>query len=234
MQSPDTALSAVDRHNLGDKVTDQLREAIVSGVLTPGQRLRESDLSATLRVSRSPLREALNRLGSERLLTARPYRGAVVAPMTLGDMEEVYSLRMSLEVLAVRLAIQRATPEDLVALTEVAARSPLDAGPRRQGAVAELDVTFHDLIYRAARHERLYHSWSLLRPHILRYLVWRNTINSDYQEIYGSEHGQLVQAIAAGESGHAEAMISSHLEGAYRRLVDAYSAERASPEHAGR
>lgn len=213
---------AVERRSLGEVVAERLREAIVAGSVRPGQRLRESELSARFQVSRSPIRDAFNRLSSEKLLTIRPHRGAVVASMPLRDMEEVYSLRLSLEGLAVRLAIERATGDDLSALRAVAAHQPGVATPETAREFAELDMTFHDLIYRAARHERLYSAWSLLRPHILRFLVWRNMVNADYREVYGSEHGELVDSLAVGDIGKATAMVADHLGGAYQRLVDAY------------
>ncbi|HUY54935.1 MAG TPA: GntR family transcriptional regulator [Candidatus Nanopelagicaceae bacterium] len=216
------AVEAIESRSLGDEVADRLREAIVTGALSPGQRLREADLSATMRVSRSPIRDALSRLGSERLLTLRPRHGAVVASIALRDIEEVYSLRVTLEGLAVRLAMERATAEDLAAMREVAARGPVGSTLHSEHQYAELDITFHDLIYRAARHERLYDSWVLLRPHILRFLVWRNMANPDFQYIYGSEHEELVETLAQGDLDRAQKMIAHHLEGAYQRLADAY------------
>lgn len=216
------AVEAIESRSLGEEVADRLREAIVTGALSPGQRLREAELSATMRVSRSPIRDALSRLGSERLLTLRPRHGAVVASIALRDIEEVYSLRVTLEGLAVRLAMERATAEDLAAMREVAARGPVGSTLHSEHQYAELDITFHDLIYRAARHERLYDSWVLLRPHILRFLVWRNMANPDFQYIYGSEHEELVETFALGDLDRAQKMIAHHLEGAYQRLAEAY------------
>lgn len=218
-----TAVLAVDRRSLGEEVAERLREAILTGSLTPGQHLREEELSVALNVSRSPVRDALSRLSAEKLLIIRPYRGAVVARISIHDMEEVYTLRASLEALAVGLAIERSTPHDLAALRAVAVQVPEESGASAAREFAELDVTFHDLIYRAARHERLYSFWSLLRPHISRFLLWRNMVNADYRDIYSTEHEELVECIAVGEVERAQAMIASHLQGAYRRLEDAYN-----------
>lgn len=226
---PALALSdAIERRSLGQAVADRLRQEIVAGAIRPGQRLREAELSARYQVSRSPIRDAFNRLSAEKLLLVRPHRGAVVATMPLQDMEEVYTLRLTLEVLAVRLAIARASAADIAALRSLAERRPRETGPRTAQEFAELDVAFHDLVYRAAQHERLYGAWSLLRPHILRFLVWRNMVNGDFREVYGAEHKELVEALVAGDVSAATAMVSHHLEGAYVRLVEAYQRQERS------
>ena len=113
-------------------------------------------------------------------------------------------------------------------MREVAARGPVGSTLHSEYQYAELDITFHDLIYRAARHERLYDSWVLLRPHILRFLVWRNMANPDFRYIYGSEHEELVETLAQGDLDRAQKMIAHHLEGAYQRLADAYREQENS------
>lgn len=214
-------ITTVERTSLGDEVAGKLREAIVVGSLPPGRHLREEGLSVELGVSRGPIRDALRQLGSERLLTLRPYRGAVVAPITARDIEEVYTLRACLEPLAVRLAVARASVADLEALRSAAVRVPVEDSKTRARDFAQLDVDFHDLVYRVARNRRLYDVWGVLRHHAFRFLVSRNLLNPDYILTSVPEHAQLVTYIAQGDLALAEPLVARHLEGAYTRLLAA-------------
>ena len=81
-----------------------IREGIIAGDHTPGSRLRERDLSESLRMSRIPIREALRQLEVEGFVLTYPNRGAVVSQLTLKDVAELFDLRLSLEVLAARQA----------------------------------------------------------------------------------------------------------------------------------
>ncbi len=216
------ALTAVPHRVLSDEVADRLREAIVTGRFKPGQHLREAEISAALQVSRSPVRDAFAQLGHEGLVAIRSHRGAIVVGLTAQDVEEVYTLRASLESLAVRLAIARATPEDLGRLRELANRMPEAAARLSPREYAELDVAFHDLVYQAARHDRLYACWTMLRSHIFRFLLTRNLVNPDFSEVGHREHGELVETMAAHDTEKALEMIRVHLEGAYARLIKGY------------
>jgi DNA-binding GntR family transcriptional regulator len=84
---------------------EALRSMILSGELLPGDRLPENSLTAQLGVSRSPLREAMSVLEQEGLIVQAPRRGAVVAPLTVHDIYEIYTLREQLEELAIRLGV---------------------------------------------------------------------------------------------------------------------------------
>src|ERR1700682_5240471 len=94
------------KHTLAEDIVDRLREAIYSGQLPPNKRLREEVLASFLGLSRGPVREALAQLEREGLVIRQPNRGATVARLSLEDLEEVYSLRLALEQLAVREVIR--------------------------------------------------------------------------------------------------------------------------------
>ena len=91
-------LEDVPRHgSTTDAVTEALREAILDGSLAPSTWLREDDLAQQLRVSRTPVREALRRLSDEQLTVRSAHRGSMVAPMSLDDILAVYAVREALE-----------------------------------------------------------------------------------------------------------------------------------------
>lgn len=102
------------RENTFAKRTEEvLREKILDGAIRPGERLNEVALAASLGISRGPLREAIQRLTSEGLLTVITHRGAFVRTFSRAEVVELYELRAALELHAVRLACQRASDEDI-------------------------------------------------------------------------------------------------------------------------
>jgi len=94
----------IDRPNLADTVADAIRAMIVDGRLADGERINEVQISALLGVSRTPLREALNRLSAEGSLNPRPRHGYFVTPLTEDDFVQVYDLRPILDPAALKMA----------------------------------------------------------------------------------------------------------------------------------
>jgi len=98
-------LGIATRRVLADVVTDDLRDAIISHELEPGRRLAEDDLANQMGVSRGPVREALARLEREGLVVIERHKGARIASWGRSDVEEIFSLRLVLEQLAIEWAI---------------------------------------------------------------------------------------------------------------------------------
>jgi DNA-binding GntR family transcriptional regulator len=224
-------LAPTVKRSLADDVVDRLRDAIFHGSFKPGEPLREEQLAAMLDVSRGPVREALVQLEREGLVIVRRHRGATVARLSRGDLEEVYSLRFALERLAVQRAALYATETDFAAMQAVLAAFDvaLSSGPSEK-EVAELDVRFHDLIYRAARHQRLYDCWSTLRSQIYIFLLSRNVANPDFREVTVKAHADLLEALRARDEARVTTAIEEHLRGAYERVVVGYPADEADSE----
>ena len=116
-----TQIKTVARENISDSVANAVRNMIVDGQLPAGERINEVHLSAALGVSRTPLREALNRLAQEGTLINRPRIGYTVRPLTLEEFEQVYDVRPLLDpeaalrarhVASPQLAVDERQPED--------------------------------------------------------------------------------------------------------------------------
>src|SRR5262245_1164680 len=226
-------LTPAVKRSLADDVVDRLRDAIFHGSFKPGEPLREEQLAAMLDVSRGPVREALVQLEREGLVLVRRHRGATVARLSRGDLEEVYSLRLALERLATQRAVQLATEQDFQGLEEVLKAFDIVLSRRpSEKEVAELDVRFHDLIYRAARHQRLYESWANLRSQIYIFLLSRNVANPDFREITVKAHAELLETLRSRDEARAVLAIEDHLRGAYDRVVQAFSESDAHGEDA--
>jgi DNA-binding GntR family transcriptional regulator len=153
-----------------------------------------------------------------------------VARLSRADLEEVYSLRLALERLAMLRAARYATDADFAAMDAVMAEFDvaLARGPSEK-EVAELDLRFHDLIYRAARHQRLYDCWSNLRSQIYIFLLLRNVANPDFRDVTIKAHADLLEGLRARDETRVTALIEEHLRGAYDRVVQGYTdSERAA------
>lgn len=209
----------VARSSLGDMVAERLRAAILSSELSPGQLLREARISESLAVSRSPVRTAFLMLEHEGLVTLSRHRGATVVQLSAEDLGEVHSLRLVIEELAVRLAIQRRNETDLRALEE----SVAGLRPRMKRSItgqmsAQLDVNFHDDIYRAAHHERLYRSWSAIRMQVHWLLLLRAVASQGWHESMIASHSRIVELIKAGDEAGAVSAVGEHIRDVYNRI----------------
>ena len=126
-----------------DRVYEQLKAMAVSYEFKPGERLNEGELAKRLGVSRTPLREALNRLNTEGFLRFTPGKGFFCRELDAHEIFDLYELRKSLEIASVRLAITRARDEDIDALLAFLSATGPDPGERSSVELVELDETFH-------------------------------------------------------------------------------------------
>lgn len=212
-----------ERRPLAHDVLEALRQAIWNRKLQPGVRLREEELADLLNVSRGPVREALIQLEYEGLVIREPNRGASVARLERQDLDEVYSLRLALEKLAIRLSVQNRNDSHIAHLQEILddMRSVLDESVTVQRA-ADLDVSFHEVVVKSAQHNRLHHFWSTLRPQIYVFLLSRNVANADFREYMLPWHQDIADAICDRDEKRAVELIESHLEAAYSRVLASY------------
>jgi DNA-binding GntR family transcriptional regulator len=203
---------------LSDEIADQLRDAIVTGSLEPGRRLLEDELATQMQVSRGPVREALVKLEREGLVIIERYKGARVAELYRDDIEQVFSLRMSLETLAAESACKRGTAEDFARISAALDDYAAAGSPEH---VAELDLAFHDGIVEAAHHAPLSRAWEGLRTQILSFLTTRMALRHDYKDDWEPDHRRILEHIRAGDAEAAAAAIQKHVSASYSRVIDA-------------
>ncbi len=211
-------LAPANRRSLAEDVAVRLRESIVRGEFAPGDHLSESALAEAFGVSRGPIREAFIELERAGLLTIERHRGARVSLLAQQDITEIYELRRALERLAMERAVQHASDEDFAAMDAVVEAMAQAVADGDVHQVVELDIGFHDLVYLAARHDRLYASWSNLRAQIEFFLHSRAKDTTGYLKIAVAEHAALRDVIRSKSTADALAMIEEHLRSAYDRL----------------
>jgi len=220
---PGSALTPPRRKTLGDDVADRLREAILHGELGAGERLREEELAARLQVSRGPVRDAFVTLEREGLIRSSRHRGVTVVELTLHDLHEIYTLRSALEPLAIGLAIQRGSDADLAGIETALDEFTAALSPRiNSRTAADLDVRFHDSIYRAARHERLYSAWSQIRMPAYWFMLSRDVGSARWRADTVSGHRRIVATIRRGDLDTAREAIGEHIQTGFRRIEASY------------
>jgi len=215
-------LRAASRLRVQDDVLSALRDAIVQGVFAPGEHLRETDIAERLQVSRGPVRQALAVLEHEGLAVIEAHKGARVRPLDRKDVEEVYSLRQCLDGLAARWAVRNATDHDLAKLRQVLDSIALvaETGSPREFTNAELD--FHDALYEAAHHERLYAAWGPLRGQVSLLLFSRHTVADTTRANILDDHELLYDLLANRAEEELVAAVDEHSRSAYERLKKLY------------
>jgi DNA-binding GntR family transcriptional regulator len=207
---------------LPDRVYELLQRRILTCALLPGQRLNEKEIAEEFRVSRTPLREALNRLGQERLLLRTPYAGYIVAPITEAGVRELCELRAILEVETAGLAAQRATPEELLRI-EAAVELPYQPGDRATYAnYLENNIVFHKEIARASHNTRLEEMVTSVLNELQRPLYLGLDMGLD-SKAATREHIVLLAAIKAGKADRAREIHRKQITSAGKRMIKALS-----------
>lgn len=208
--------------NLRDHIEEKLRAAILRGIFKPGDHLVETTIAEQLGVSRAPVREALSALERAGLVVCIPRRGYFVIDFTEKDVEEIYSLRLLLELGALRRAISRITEADLEELQALVHR--LDESARRKEAPEEtvaLDLSFHGHICKLADHERLLCCWDNLRAQAQLLVGVTTRTHYDHPEEPGKLHQAILDAIREQDLARAEEVLTAHMEDAQRRAMAA-------------
>ena len=196
---------------LRDVVFNTLRQAILKGELEPGERLMEIQLADRLGVSRTPIREAIRKLELEGLVLMIPRKGAEVAKISEKSLRDVLEVRRSLDELAIELAIQRMTEEDLQKLEEAQAtfRKAVQSGDAM--TIAESDEHYHDVIYNATGNSRLVQILNNLREQMYRYRL-EYIKDEDKRQILVIEHDQILKAIQDRRVVEAKIAIREHID----------------------
>jgi DNA-binding GntR family transcriptional regulator len=206
-----------------------LRQGILDGIYAPGARLGEADLADALGVSRTPVREALRRLGSEGLLSTLPNKGARVRQWTTSELSDISDLRAILEGHAAGQAATRVTGADIAAMDDLVTRmeaATADGAAADIDLLTELNREFHGTVIEA--------SGNALLPQLMHSLLHVPVISRTYRRYSPArmqqsmrQHHELVDALRAGDPAWAEAVMRVHILSARPALLD--TADDAEP-----
>ncbi len=206
------------KYSLRGKVFEQLEEAILNGQLQPGDNLIETKLSQQFGVSRTPIREAIRQLELEGLVQFIPNKGAVVLGVTTQDIEDIYSIRMLIEGLAVRWTIDKITQEEIEELQESVELLEFYIHKKNVQHLEKFDSKFHDLIYDASKSRPLKHMLSMFNHYIQRSRASSLAIPGRAEEVL-KEHKGILNAIIDRNSEKAEKLMYQHIRNASKKLI---------------
>lgn len=196
-------------------------DAIRRGDFTPGARLREEEVGTRLKLSRTPVREALRRLEAEGIVEHRPRLGAVVRQLSHSEVVELYEMRMVLERTAAEMAAKHGTEAEFDTL---AALNRQIAEERRNPArAAAINQEFHRGLYLACRNRFLLDAARGLNNALL--LLGPTTFtDAERVDVVVRQHAAIIEALDAGDAEAAGAAAEAHLQTSLRHRLKAMSA----------
>ncbi len=203
---------------LRDIVFESMREAIIQGVLRPGERLMEIQLAEEMGVSRTPVREAIRKLELEGFVVMIPRKGAYVAGVSLKDMADVFEIRAALEGLAAGLAAERITDEELEQMERVLLFDESQEPDLEQ--IVASDTDFHALVYKSSRNERLVQILGNLREHFQRFRSTSLAVPGRVK-VAIEEHRTIVEALGRHDLAEAQELATQHIVTAENVLFEA-------------
>jgi DNA-binding GntR family transcriptional regulator len=217
-----------------DRVYTELRRLIISGTCAPGQALNEKAVADQLGVSRSPVREAFQRLVTERLLLSERNKSVTVNRFTDADIQEIYDARTAIESHAARTIIDAGSAKvDLTAEhlegKLLALREELDHGDRL--AVAQADLSFHQTLVACGGNSRLIAAYDLLSAETLTCMAWLENAKPSGDELV-QDHSDFIDALRAHDPGQITTIIAQHLVRANSNLAASTLTQRANPHPA--
>ena len=207
---------------LRELVCENIRQAIIDGTFSPGERLMEIQMADEMGVSRTHDREAIRKLELEGFVVMIPRRGTYVADISIKDITEIYEVRTILEVLAAGLAAERITEEELATLNGYLLEIGQHVANMDMDKIVAVDTAFHDVLYTASRNERLRSIINNLREQLTgirgRSMSYRGRLIETMDE-----HRNLVDAIAARDVERAQHAARVHIENAEHTLMRSLS-----------
>ena len=204
-----------ERLSLKDRTVEYIFDAILSGRINPGERLNESKLARDLRISRAPIREALQQLQEQCLLINVARRGTFVVCLEQEDIQKINSLRLVLESEALRLCRRRLNPEREKTLKQlVLDMESMDAAPLKLSM--RIDFDFHRTIWSFTGNEHLERTLTRLTAPLFAH-VGRKLFRSDKLRIILDAHRPLFEFIRGDSEQTAEQIMLTHLSIRYEQ-----------------
>jgi DNA-binding GntR family transcriptional regulator len=213
-------LDIQDSRTLADRVFQRLQDDIVRGIWAPGSRLGEAELARHYGVSRGPLREAIRRLESRKLLERMPHVGARVAQLSFEHLIEIYYVREALEGMACRLAAERMTDEEIAGLSEVLRQHEQQQDIQEDVAYFqhEGDLDFHYRIIQGSHNASLGRLLIGELYHLVRMYRYQFSTTSNRPQKALGEHRRIVEALEARDGEVAEMLMRRHISRARKNI----------------
>jgi DNA-binding GntR family transcriptional regulator len=210
MDNPDGQQIIRKGRFLREQVYRKLKESILNVKLIPNMRLIEEKLAAEMGTSRTPVREAIQKLEKEGLIYKLPRGGFAVNVIADEDIEEVFGIRSVLEGYAGYLATLRATEEDVRAMESIVKRQEICLDNGETDEIIRLNTDFHDILYNCAKSRKLVDIINDLRDFIYRYriLILRY---EGMATIAIQDHKEMITLMKAKNARQVEKLVRKHI-----------------------
>ncbi|WP_168016443.1 GntR family transcriptional regulator [Halomonas salinarum] len=219
-------LETPEVRTLAERVFNQLQSAIVRGDLAPGSKITEPGLSKAYGISRGPLREAMRRLETHRLIERVPHVGARVVKLSMKELIELFDVREALESMAARLAAEHMTAEEIAGLRELLAVHERQADLRRGEAYfqREGDLDFHYMIVQGSHNRMLMTILCDDLYYLVRLYRTQFSASGSRPQRAFVEHHRIVDAIEAGDAELSELLMRRHVSASRANVAERYAA----------
>jgi DNA-binding GntR family transcriptional regulator len=196
---------------LRDRAYAEIKRRINCLAYAPGAYINEAQVGRELKLGRTPVHHALDRLRLEGLVSVIPRKGVIVQAVSLDTILQIIDLRHLNEPYGVALAVERATAQDIHVMRQILHEAPALIRVRNREALMNLDRAFHHAIAQAARHQILGELLSSLHERSLRF--WFISLGDDLQlRRVNDEHHAVLDAIAARDKDTATAAMRAHID----------------------
>ncbi len=191
------------------KVYKSLRLDIVSGKLKGGTRVTEIAVAKSLGVSRTPVREALQKLAQERFLKSIPKAGYMVEDLSDNEIQDLFTTRMEIEQIAIQKAMDNITVGELKDLDDNLEQTKTSIKSGKHFKITELDIAFHTIIYKAARSKSLFQICKNLSDLTIKYRHGLNLVPNLWNELL-QQHIKIYQALLTKDKRKTTQIIEQH------------------------
>ena len=212
-----TVRAAGDETSIVERVYAQLRELAIRFELLPGDRVNEVELAKQFGVSRTPLREALNRLVSDGFLTFVAGKGFFRRSLDVKEIFDLYEMRQKLEMGMAELAVERATEAQIQEIRDFLAVSMKEDPMRTVNDLVALDEEFHERMASLSGNLEMQRTLRTVNARI-RFIRWVNMENGRRRLTQG-EHGDILEAVARRDADQAKALLQAHIDGRLEQIT---------------
>lgn len=220
-----TEATSPEVRTLAERVFNQLQSAIVRGEIAPGTKITEPGLSKTYGISRGPLREAMRRLETHRLIERVPHVGARVVKLSMKELLELFDVREALESMAAHLAAEHMSAEEIAGLRKVLAVHEQQSDLARGEAYyqREGDLDFHYCIVQGSHNRMLMTILCDDLYYLVRLYRTQFSASGTRPQRAFVEHHRIVDAIEAGDAELAELLMRRHVSASRANVANRYA-----------
>jgi len=199
-----------ERKYLRDIIFERLQRAIFSGQFKSRERITEKEVAKEFEVSRTPVREALYRLASTGMIKIIPHRGFSISKWSSKEIRDVMEIRITLEVLAVKLAVKRILPEEIKELKDLLIKMYKAAMKRDIKKISHLNTEFHNRIVFASKNEELLNVIEPIKNKICHFRIISLSAPNRLKKSF-EEHKEILNAIIERDSKLAQKLMGNHI-----------------------